>query len=157
MMVPTGTLAMEFTFIDRDGGSARLTMRLPFSTTYEQANSIASLFIPHLTSLSDAALVRYQFRWNYREDSPDAPGIQSNVGYYLCLYYSNDVDTEPVFIPSPNPAFLEAAGSFAGIRLDMANPSVVALADALTTALASTVGPDASPWSRWLVVGGATR
>lgn len=154
MFVHPATCVAEFTFKDRGGGSAKLTLRFPFSLSFDTLNSIAGVFVSRLTAISDGIITRYQFRWNWKEDSPDVPGVLSNVGYYLCLYYSNDVDTEPVFIPSPNPSYLETAGNFAGIRFDLSNPSVVALADALTEALSGTVGPDGGEWGRVLVVGG---
>ena len=156
MFVHPATVVAEFTFKDRGKGSAKLTMRFPFSLSFDTLNSIATLFVSRLSAISDGLIVAYRFRWNWKEDSPDAPGILSDVGYYLCLYYSNDVDTEPIFIPSPNQAYLETEGSFAGIRLDLSNPAVVALADALTAALSLTVDPDGREWGRVLVVGGRT-
>jgi hypothetical protein len=156
MFVHPATCVAEFTFRDNGKGSARLQLRFPFSTSYDTMNSIASLFASRLSAISDALLVGYRFRWNWKEDAPDAPGILSNVGYYLCLYYSNGVDYEPVFIPSPNQEYLETTGSFAGIRLDLSNPAVVSLADALTTALLGTVDPNGGEWGRVLVVGGRT-
>jgi hypothetical protein len=156
MLTPLSTVAVELMYKDNDGGQAKVTIRLPFGASRDTALAAGQTIAGAISALSDALLVSITARYNLEDTSPDAPGILSNVGYYLCLYYSNDLDTEPVFVPSPNPAVLETTGSFAGIRLDLSNPAVVALADALTDALAETLGPDASPWNRWLERGGRT-
>lgn len=151
------TVAMEFEFVDRDERGSRLTLRLPFSTPEATLHSIANLFVSRLRAISDAVLYRYHFRWRIDDDAPPTPGPQSDVGCYMVLYYSNGADIEPIFIPSPNPDVLEQSGDFAGIRLDLGNPAVAFLADALTAALLQTLGPDAELWERQLLVGGRTR
>lgn len=156
MLAPELTAVGEMVWRDRGGNSAKLTVRFPFSIGRDTAFSSLTAIANAAQAISDAAIERITLRYNYHEDGPIAPGILSDVGYYLCLYYSNDVDTEPVFVPSPRTSILETSGSFAGIRLDMANPEVVSLTDALTSALGGILAPDGLPWNRWLGGGGRT-
>src|SRR5689334_549667 len=155
-MQHAATAAAELTYADSGGRTAKVTTRLPFTTPFDTAYSRALAIASAIAPLTLAKLSSIVIRYVWQEEAPVAPDALSNVGYYLCLYYSNDVDTEPIFIPSPNPAVLETTGSFAGIRLDLANPAVVSLADALTTALRDTLTPDGVAFERHLVVGGRT-
>lgn len=148
--------AAETLWADRGGRQAKTTLRLPFALSFAEAYSAASTLTSLMAAISDAVPISITLRWQYREDNPDEPGVLSNVGRYLCLYYSNDVDIEPIFVPSPNPTYLETTGNFAGIRLDLSSPEVVALANALSEALAGILAPDDVPWNRWLVGGGRT-
>lgn len=157
MWIPAASLAVEFTFRDRDAGEARLTIRFPFNTPLGTLNSAALLLASRLSAISDAALVRYNFRWKVDNDAPSSPGLQSNVGRYLVLYYSNGIDIDYIAIPSGDESLLETSGDFAGIRLDLGRPEVVLLADAVTEALLPTLGPYAEFWGRWLIVGGIAR
>lgn len=150
------TAKCELVYVDKDARKGQVTLHLPFSTPYDAAFSKAYTIAAAIDTISNAKLLSITIRYDHREENPVAPSVLSDVGYYLCLYYSNDVDYEPIFIPSPNPDVLETTGSFTGIRLDLSNPSVVALADALTTALAGTLAPDGLAWNRWLERGGRT-
>lgn len=155
-MQPAITAKCELVYVDKDARKGQVTIHLPFATPHDTAFSKAYTIAAAIDSISNAQLLSITIRYDHKEEAPLAPDILSNVGYYLCCYYSNDVDTEPIFIPSPHPDVLETTGDFAGIRLDLSNPSVVSLADALTTALATTLGPDGVVWNRWLVGGGRT-
>lgn len=157
MLTGDVTLSLELSYVDKEGRGAKTTVKLPFSTSYDMAISKGNAIASAIAPLTQAALVSIVVRYVYREDSPIAPHILSDVGYYLVLYYSNGVDTEPFYIPAPVDEHLETTGSFAGIRFDLGNPAVALLADALTNALTAIVGPDASPWNRALVCGGRTR
>src|SRR5690348_13111029 len=114
-----GTVQAEVLWADRDGGEAKFTTRFPFSLPLETAFSNTVAIVGLMMPLSDAVPIRITLRYRGHEDDTLTPGLNSNVGRYLALYYSNDVDTEPVFIPSGDLSLLETEGSFAGIRLDM--------------------------------------
>lgn len=151
------TAVGEVLWGDKDGGTAKLTVRFPFSLSLAAASTSLQAVANAAQAISDATIIKLTLRWQYYESDPPTASVESNVARYLCLYYSNGVDTEPVFIPSGDESLLEASGRFAGIRLDLADSSVVSLADALTAALMGTLDPSGAGWDRVLVVGGITR
>lgn len=157
MFAPETTAVGEIVWGDRDGDTAKFTVRFPFSISRDNAFSSLQSIASAIQGISNAVPVRITVRYGYHEDSPDVPSLLSNVGRYLCLYYSNGVDTEPIFVPSGDESLLETSGRFAGIRLDLADPSVVSVALALSTALLATSDQTGAGWDRVLVVGGITR
>lgn len=157
MLLPKGNAVGETLWGDRDGGKAKLTLAFPFSLSLANVFSSTNAVATAIQAISNAVLISITVRYRWYEDAPSTAGAGADLGLYLGLYYSNGVDIEPIYIPAPDTSLLEQSGSFAGIRLDLGDPAVVSLADALTAALANTVGPDDEPWERELLVGGLVR
>lgn len=157
MFQPEITAVGEILWADKDGDTAKFSTRFPISLSLEDAFSSAMAIANAAMAISDAVPIRITLRYRSHDDDAQPAGPGSNVARILCLYYSNDVDTEPVFIPSGDLSLLETTGRFAGIRLDLSNPAVASLADALTTALAGSLDANGGEWGRVLVVGGITR
>lgn len=134
-----------------------MTIRFPLSMGVDLHYPAALNIIQAAAALSDAALQSVTLRYEARDTNHPPPATDSNVGFYLALYYSNETDTIAIWLPSPDNSLLETSGDFAGIRLDMGNPLVVAATDALTIALGATVSADMEVFGRSFVVGGRTR
>lgn len=157
MFKPERTAVGEMLWRDKDGGSAKLTIRFPFLISLAQAYSSLSTIAAAAQAISDATIVKLTVRYHLFEYPFPTPGEASNIGRYLALYYSNEADTIPIWVPSPRESLLETSGHFAGIRLDLGNPEVASLADAFTNAISGASTEVDTLWGRILRAGGVTR
>jgi hypothetical protein len=118
------TVAMRFCFRDRDANRAKMTCYCAVGTADVYALGFA--LAEPITGLSNAVLDRVEFVWNYRLDSPETPGSESNVSRkILLLIINSDEEINAIVIPSPQDGVWETTGDYAGIRLDLASAGAI--------------------------------
>lgn len=128
-------------FVDRGGNEGRVTLRLPLQS-YDSAYARATTLAIAIQSLSDALLKSITLRYRAQEDALQvAPPTGSDARTFLALFYRKGDEYVAFYIPAPHLAYLEGAGLYAGVRLDVANPDVLASVENLTLALAQTATP----------------
>lgn len=154
MLVPSATMALEWHATDRDKGRALVTMRLPFATSVADADSVTTQLHDKMTPLVNCVFTRVGWRWIFTEDAPETAAIGSNTRRQLALFYRNGDLWEAFYLPSPDPSIFETDGPYAGIRVDMSNPTVVAAIADLTAALAAVVTPEGDPFPDEFQAGG---
>lgn len=132
-MASSATIAIGITFKDRDGNRAKATcycaFAMPPSTAWSLANGIAD----RMLGISNGVVSKIELTWRYRIDSPATPASGSSVARKVLLLMTNDAgDINGVIVPSPGDIF-EAAGDYAGIRVDLASAGAIGWADMLLT------------------------
>ena len=154
MFVPVPTMALEWHAADKGKGRALTTMRLPFSISEADADSVTTVLHAAMVPLINCVITRVGWRWIRNNSDTDPAEIGSNTQVLLALFYRNGEHWEALYLPSPKPEFLETSGPYAGIRLDMSNPDVVTAIEALSAALADVVTPEGDAFPTDFVVGG---
>lgn len=148
------TCKVELTYQDREGNKANVMFHLPFSTPPAIAAAAANAMISLLSGISDAVCVRFALRWNVTIDAPPIPALTSNVKRKAALFYTNEVEYEAIWIPSPKTEYTEQEGSLVLVRFDVGNPQVAGVLQAITAALSVTVTPENTPFPPLFVAGG---
>jgi len=154
MFVPVPTMALEWHAADRDKGRALTTMRLPFAVSPADADSVTDELHSVIQPIINCTITRVGWRWIFRNDDTETAESGSTTQILLALFYRNGDRYDAIYLPAPNPDFWETTGPYAGVRLDMSNPTVVAAIEALSTALAEAVTPGGEPFPTEFVVGG---
>jgi len=154
MYVPVPTMALEWHATDRDEGRALTTMRLPFAVSTADADSVTTELHAVMSPLLNCVITRVGWRWIFRNDDTEPAETGSNTQVLLALFYRNGERYDAFYLPAPNPDYFETTGPYAGIRLDMSNPTVVSAIEALSSALEAVVTPSGDPFPTEFVAGG---
>lgn len=117
-----------FTFSDRDTNTADIHFYLPFDTPVATVFDFAYGVVPYLHAISDATVTRITVRYAHTIDTPPEPPITSELQRKLLLFLGEEDSYEALKVPSPRQEIFEDTGPYAGIRLDMSNPTVQAFA-----------------------------
>jgi len=122
---------MGFTFRDRDGSSAKATFYCAWASSITEVWPAAYAIGDQLSALSDGVLYKIELSYRYTVDEPlAAADTSTNERKVLMLITNDDDEINGIMIPSPGDIF-ETTGSYAGIRVDLANEDVVVFADML--------------------------
>jgi hypothetical protein len=139
MLQPDNTALLELYYRDRER-EARITLRFPFALSGEEISSAAQELQSAIAGISDARLVRREIKWRWHDASPQPASGPAPANSHLVLFYRNEADYDALFLPAPKAELWEAAGPYAGVRLDTNNPFVQSAMGDFNLALASAVG-----------------
>src|SRR4051794_14254853 len=130
-VVKAPTIAIGISFNDRDGNRAKATCYCPVAASDENAWLLAMTIADRMQAFSDGVLYKIELTWKYRVEPTPTPPEDSTVERKLLLLVTNeDEEINGMIVPSPGDVF-EAAGAYAGIRLDLASAGAIGFADML--------------------------
>lgn len=153
-MADSPVFKLVFDWRDREGNRARTTMYAPFSSGAEEAAAMASAAYGHLTTLSNATIVRQSISHTQTDLADPSSAGDALVSSKLLLFYRNGDIYEWIMIPAPKAELFETEGPYSGIRVDYANPAVIALIDALTGGLGDVKTVEGDEFPSFYLVGG---
>jgi hypothetical protein len=107
-----------------------------------------------MQAISDAVPDQFDIYYRWRDTTPPPAAIGSDTARFVAFYYSNGVDSDAIFVPSPNPAIFETLGPYAGIRVDTANPAVLSAVEVFNLALETAGASVSFPVGPGFVAGG---
>lgn len=154
MIMPAATARVVITLADRDHGKARISFRLPFSISASDAAAVRSHIIGLMLPLTDARVIGTQIVWEYSDATPTLPAFDVKLQTKGVLFYRNATRAEAFYIPAPKPSLYETTGEYAGIRIDMSNPTIAAAINAISAELANTVTIEGLSFPDEYMVGG---
>lgn len=132
-MANAPVVVIGITFSDRDTNRAKNTFYTAWTLTIADVWALAEHLASALEAISDAALYKIEVVYRWRaDDPPDAPDSSSVERKVLLLITNDDAEINGIIIPSPIDLF-ETTGAYAGVRIDLLNPGIVAFQDMLGT------------------------
>jgi hypothetical protein len=153
-MADSPVVKIQYHWRDRDSNKAVTTMYLPFALTLAQVQTVADGWRSRANALSDAVIVRVTYTWEtFHDNDPDTAGPRL-FPYKALLFYRNVDYYECFVLPAPKASLFETVGNYAGIRVDMSNPTVASDIADLSTALEDTTTIEGYFWPDMYVVGG---
>jgi hypothetical protein len=124
-------IVIGLSFRDRDGNQAKSTLYCAWATPIADVWALAYAVGDRMMAISDALLFKIDLLYRYTIDDPPEAAIESNIQRKILMLITNsDDEINGIVIPSPGDVF-EVAGSYAGIRLDLASAGAIGFADML--------------------------
>ncbi|MBL0830560.1 hypothetical protein JK320_25420 [Klebsiella pneumoniae] len=130
-MANSPVVVIGISFRDRDANVSKITFYTPWTLTIAEVWSLAFNLAAHVAALSNAALFKIELLFRFEGDTTTEPPPTSDVSRKALLLTTNDADQiNGLIIPSIR-AIFETIGPYAGIRVDIEHPAVVAFGAAL--------------------------
>lgn len=141
-------------FEDREGNRRTTSLTFPFSLPVAQIHTYMDLWIDRVRNISNAGIRHYVITHSYEDEEPPITTGDSSVQDKLTLYYSSDAFYDRIYIPALRRELLETGGLYAGVRLDVSLPEVIAILESMESVVAYIVTPEGEPFPSVFVVGG---
>lgn len=120
-MANAPVVAIGLTYRDRDSNRAKITFYCAWTGTAAAVWILATALADRVSDLSNGLLCKIDLTWRYTVDSPASADASADLGRKILLLITNaDDEINGIVIPSPADNW-EIAGSYAGIRLDLAS------------------------------------
>lgn len=130
-MANSPVVVIGITYRDRDGNRAKITFYTAWNLTIADVWALANNLASAASSISNALLYKIEILYRWRADDPPLAAESSDVERKVLLLITNDADEiNGIIIPSPIELW-ELTGSYAGIRVDLLHPAILAFQDAL--------------------------
>ena len=127
---------VNYSFVDNNDKSATVSISLPGTLAFADAQTAAAAIGTALDTISNATLVRYTFLRSYVETAPAAPPAESEVERKLSLVLASSYPTTKVSLQIPSPVFtLETDNT------DIVDPGDAQLAGLISALITGGVGP----------------
>lgn len=152
--MPTATMAVRLSFVDRDANEGTLTIYVPSSLSTSDVIAFLNAYYSTFQDLSSASLVSARIYKRTVFDSPNQSQIGSDCTSFAVFYYRNGDIYEALYVPSPKGEIFESNGEYQGIRLDALATAVLSFNAALLDFPQGLATQDGEPFPQEYVVGG---
>ena len=152
--MPTNRTQVRYTFGDRGGNTATLTVWVSASLSLSELTAFVNNFASLVTPLTNGVILAVDCYTRHKfEDTPVA-SVDADVNARIVLYYSNGETYEAIWIPAPKLTLFESTGVYAGIRANRLAPELQPWIVDAAANLSILSTPEGDPFPSLYTVGG---